>query len=58
MCSCSSHPATATTRIQENDGNFSYLTTDEERDSSSTGGDDSSMCDNDFDFNDAESSDK
>ena len=33
------------------------LTTDEERDSSSEG-DDSSVCDNDSDFNKAESSDE
>ena len=34
------------------------LTTDKERDSSSEEGDDSSVCDNDSDFNEAESSDE
>ena len=34
------------------------LTTDEERDSSNEESDGSSVCDNDSDFNDAESSDE
>ena len=34
------------------------LTTDKERDSSSKESDDSSVCENDSDFNDAESSDE
>ena len=58
MCSCSSRLATTTTRNQANDGTPADLTNDEERDSSREESDDNSVCDNNSDFNDSESSDK